>query len=116
MVYGSLSRVTKRSAEDIPGGGGGQPPVRPGKSRAEHRGGRGAGTEAAPRRAPGRDGDAAGSGETGGGAAPQPPRPGPAGQGGGGEGGGHRDSRGDPGTFPRRGSEVLVRRKKRQKK
>ncbi|KAM6287871.1 uncharacterized protein M6G45_000236 [Spheniscus humboldti] len=29
MVYGSLSRVTKRSAEDIPGGGGGQPPVRP---------------------------------------------------------------------------------------
>lgn len=62
--------------------GGGQHPLRPGTSRAEHRGGgaRGGGREAAPLWAPRWDEGAAGSGDPVGAAAPQLPLPGPVGQ------------------------------------
>lgn len=93
--------------------GGGQHPLRPGTSRAEHRGGgaRGGGREAAPLWAPRWDEGAAGSGDPVGAAAPQLPLPGPVGRWRG------RPPRqpGSPATFPRGGSGVLARREKSQK-
>lgn len=104
MVYGSQSRVTKRSAADLPGGGGGQHPVRTGKSRAEHR--RGVVGEGARRQHPAGPRGGTGMRQAAGRRAEEPlraPHPGPAGQGGGRGGGQPSRSRGNPCNFPPRG-------------